>query len=94
MSLLSRQDLVDLRQRLDRLLGKVEALATTLEDQNEKIGRLAERTAMLEQLGSDAKQIIEAWTTAKTSLRFMQWCAGLAAAVIGAIAAVKNWLHR
>jgi TolA-binding protein len=83
-----------LGQRLDQLLGKVEALAETLEDQNEKIGRLAERTAMLEQIGTEAKQVIEAWTTARTSLRFMHWMAGLIAAVLGAVMTMKHWLQR
>lgn len=83
-----------LTPRLDQLLGKVEALAATLDDQNEKIGRLAERTAMLEQMGTEAKQVIEAWTTARTSLRFMHWFAGMIAAVLGAVMTLKHWLHR
>jgi TolA-binding protein len=91
---MSPSSLDQLAQRLDQLLGKVEAMAETLDDQSEKIGRLAERTAMLEQIGTEAKQVIEAWTAARTSLRFMHWGAGMIAAVLGAVMTVKHWLHR
>jgi uncharacterized protein YukE len=84
----------EVRQSLERLHGKVEALAAMLGDQGERIGSLAERTAMLEQLGQETKQVVEAWTTAKASLRFMKWFAGLAAAVAALIAAARGWLQR
>jgi|GEM_PF-2421474 len=94
MSRLPNRSGDQLTQRLDRLLGKVEALVAMLDEQNEKIGRLAERTAMLEQLGTEAKQVIEAWTAATISLRFMKWSAGLVAAMLGAVMAVRHWLQR
>ena len=84
----------ELKADLDRLLGKVEALAAVLEDQGEKLGRLAERTATLEQLGQETKLVVEAWTTAKASLRFMKWFAGMAAAITGMVAAIKGWPHK
>jgi hypothetical protein len=87
----SLHGLDDLKADLDRLLGKVEALAAVLEDQGEKLGRLAERTATLEQLGQETKLVVEAWTTAKASLRFMKWLAGMAAAIAGMVAAIKGW---
>ncbi|MBT2186178.1 hypothetical protein [Sphingobium nicotianae] len=86
--------LESVRESLDRLLGKVEAMTTALDDQNEKLVRLAERTATLEQLGQETKQVVEAWTAAKGSLRFMKWLAGLIAAVAGTIAAIKGWPHK
>lgn len=85
------QGLGAVKESLDRLLGKVEALAAALEDQNEKLVRLAERTATLEQLGQETKQVVQAWTAAKGSLRFMKWLAGLIAAVAGVIATIKGW---
>lgn len=82
------------RESLDQLIGKVEALAAALDDQSDKLVRLAERTATLEQLGQETKQVVEAWTAAKGSLRFMKWFAGLVAAVAGMIAAIKGWPHK
>jgi len=94
MSAWPQQSLDGVRERLDQLIGKVEALAATLDDQNDKLVRLAERTATLEQLGQETKQVVEAWTAAKGSLRFMKWLAGLVAAIAGAVAAIKGWPHK
>jgi ABC-type transporter Mla subunit MlaD len=86
--------ITEVKRSLDHLLGKVEALAGTLEAHGEQLGHLGERVAQLEQGVRATKDVVEAFTTAKSSMRFLKWLTGLLAAGAGIIAAMKGWLQK
>jgi hypothetical protein len=86
--------IAEVKRSLDHLLGKVEALASTLETHGDQLGHLGERVAQLEQGVRVTKDVVEAFTTAKSSMRFLKWLTGLVAAGAGIVAAMKGWLQK
>jgi hypothetical protein len=80
--------------KLDRMLGLLGALGARQDETVETVRDLGERIVRLEEGVTATKEVVEAWTAAKTSLRFMKWFAGLVAALVGIIAAIKSWPHR
>ncbi|MBN8819399.1 MAG: hypothetical protein J0I80_11870 [Sphingomonas sp.] len=81
-------------QSLERLHGQIAALGAALDDNAQALGRLGERVAQLEQGVQATKDVVEAFTAAKSSMRFLKWLAGLIAALAALAAALKGWLHR
>ncbi len=88
----------DVRQNVDRLLGKVDALIALQREQDARFAArlddLAERTVKVEQGVAATKDLVEAWAAAKTSFRFIKWMAGIAGALAGMAAALRGWLSR
>ncbi|MBB5984671.1 hypothetical protein [Sphingobium lignivorans] len=85
----------DLGAKLDRLIGEIDALTGKVDGQGEKLGTLAERVALLEQIARETREVLAAWTTAKTAGRLIRWVAALLAGIGGIIAAIKGGgLHR
>lgn len=84
----------DADAKLDSLIGKVDALMAMQNEHASRLDGLAERTVTLEQGVAATRELVEAWITAKTGLRFLKWAAGLIAAIGAVSAAMKGWLHR
>ncbi len=84
----------DLDAKLYRMLGNVDAIMAAQTEQASRIMDLSERVAQVEQGVTATKDVVEAWTTAKTSMHFVKWLAGFVAAVTGVIAATRGWLQR
>lgn len=85
---------LDLDTKLNRMLGNVDAIMAAQTEQAGRITDLSERVAQVEQGVTATKDVVEAWTTAKTSMHFVKWLAGFAAALAGLIAAARGWLQR
>jgi len=86
--------MTDLNAKLDRMLGKVDLLMTLQTAQAERLDDLNRRVALVEQGVTATKDVVEAWTAAKYSIRLVQRIAGFAAMIAGLMAAAKGWLHR
>lgn len=80
--------------KLDRMLGKVDAIMALQADHSRRLDLVSQRVAKVEQGVTATKGVVEAWTAAKTSLRFVKWTAGLIAAVAGMVAVFKGALQR
>ncbi|HZV17994.1 MAG TPA: hypothetical protein VFF84_04805 [Sphingobium sp.] len=86
--------MTDLDAKLDRMLGKVDALMALQADHSARLDDLNRRVALVEQGVTATKDVVEAWGAAKYSIRLVQRIAGFAAAIAGLVAAAKGWLHR
>ncbi|OJY65521.1 MAG: hypothetical protein BGP16_12920 [Sphingobium sp. 66-54] len=84
----------ELGAKLDRALGRLDAIIATQTEQSEKFDHLSERVAKVEQGVCDTRDVVAAWTAAKTSMRFIKWVVGLAGAVVGLFFALKGGLGR
>jgi uncharacterized protein (DUF1330 family) len=84
----------EVKQSLDRLIGKVEALAAAIEDHGSRLRALGERVAQLEEGVKATKDVVDTFAAAKLSIRTMKWAAGVVAASVGLWAAVKDWLQK
>ena len=84
----------DFNAKLDRVLGKVDAIMASQTEHSGQLSDLSERVAKVEQGVTATKDVVEAWTTAKTSMRFVKWLAGFVAALTGLVAATKGLLQR
>lgn len=84
----------ELRRSLDQLIGKVEALATSIADHGGQIGALSARVAQLEEGVKATKDVVEAFAAAKLSMRAMKWAAGFLAAGAGLWAAIRGWIQK
>ncbi|OJY63042.1 MAG: hypothetical protein BGP16_04140 [Sphingobium sp. 66-54] len=86
--------MTDLNAKLDRMLGKVDAIMILQTEHSQRLDDLSRRVALVEQGVTATKDVVEAWSAAKYSLRLVQRIAGFAAAIAGLVAAAKGWLHR
>lgn len=86
-------DTSDAHAKIDRLLGKADALMTLQTEQARQLAAIGERVAKVEEGVRATKDIVQAWVAAKTSLRFVKWIAGIVAAILGVWAAIKG-MHR
>jgi len=86
--------LAEVKHSLDNLSGQVEGVAATLDAHGDKLATLGERVAQLEQGIKATKEVVDAFAAAKSSMRFLKWFAGLVAAVMGIVAAMKGWLQK
>jgi len=80
----------DAHAKIDRLLGKVDALMASQTEQARQLAAIGERAAKMEEGISATKEIVQAWAAAKTSLQFVKWMAGIVAAILGIWAAIKG----
>jgi len=85
---------LSLNAKLDRALGKMDAVMGLQEDQSKTLRELSERVAKVEAGVTETKEIVDAWTTAKTSFRFIKWALGIAGAIIGIVFAVKGGVSK
>lgn len=86
--------MTDVNAKLDRVLGKVDTIMALQSEQSRRLDDLSQRVAKVEQGVTATKDVVEAWTAAKGSMRFVQKFAAFAAVIAGLVAAAKGWLHR
>ena len=86
--------MTDLNAKIDRVLGKVDAIMALQTEQSRWLDDLSQRVAKVEQGVTATKDVVEAWTAAKSSMRFVQRLAAFAAVIAGLVAAAKGWLQR
>jgi len=80
----------DAHAKIDRLLGKVDALIVLQSEQGRQLDGIGERVVKVEEGVSATKDIVQAWGAAKTSFQFLRWVAGLLAAIVGLWAAIRG----
>jgi len=76
--------------KIDRLLGKMDALMTLQTEQAHQLDGIAERVVKVEQGVSETRDVVHAWGAAKTSLGFVKWAAGVVTAALALWAAIKG----
>ena len=79
-----------LSEKLDQLIGKVDTCIMIQQEQGVRIDKLNERLVSVEDGVMETKDLVDAWGAAKTSLRFIKWAAGFAAAIFAVWAALKG----
>jgi hypothetical protein len=84
----------EVKRSLDRLIGKVEALAAAIDDHGGQLCALGERVAQLEEGVKATRDVVDAFAAAKLSMRAVKWAAGLVGAGAGLWAALKGWLQK
>ncbi|MCW2362453.1 hypothetical protein M2346_000887 [Sphingobium xanthum] len=72
-----------LSEKLDQLIGEVRGMRETM-------GGLSNRMVVVEQETKSTKEIVEAWSAAKTWLRWFKWIVGLVASLGAIFAAYKG----
>lgn len=84
----------ELGAKLDRALGRLDAIMAAQIEQGAQLDHLAERVAKVELRVCETKDVVAAWTAAKTSMRFIKWAVGLAGAIVGLFFALKGGLGK
>ena len=77
-------------EKLDQLIGEMRGMRAHQERQAGAMDQLSDRMVIVEQETKSTKEIVEAWSAAKTWLRWMKWIAGLVASIVAAFAAYKG----
>lgn len=80
--------------KLDRMIGHLDAIRTELGEQGGRLDDLCERMAVVEKGVCDTRDVVDAWTAAKTSMRFIKWVGGLLGVLATLYFAVKGGIGR
>jgi uncharacterized protein YoxC len=81
-------------EKLDQLIGEVRGMRGTMDSQTQSMDKLAERMAVVEAATQSTKEVVTAWSAAKTWLRWFKWIAGFLAVLASLFFTIKGGVSK